>query len=364
MAFDETSHRSANPARRGVGEEESARDTKPVNLALQGGGAHGAFVWGVLDEFIEDGRLSIDAISATSAGAMNAVVLAYGMALGGPEGARAKLREFWREVAQLGWLFGLASWPWDGFARACGLPPDHYPSYLTFHALAQIVPPYWLNPLGFNPLKNLLLKVVDFARLNEPPQAMHLFLNATNVRTGKIAVFETPAITVDAVLASACLPPYFQAIEIDGEYYWDGGYMGNPAIFPLIYRQGSKDVIVVHVNPIHRHDVPRSAADIMHRVNEISFNSSLMREMRAVAFVTGLIDKSELDAQKYSRMLIHWVGSDEVMSRLGTATQFYPDWDLLCRLHGEGRETAKRWLKANFAQIGRRSTVDLGAMFL
>jgi NTE family protein len=339
-------------------------NAKPVNLALQGGGAHGAFVWGVLDEFLQDGRLSIDAISATSAGAMNAVVLAYGMSLGGPDAAREKLLEFWREVSQLERLSGIAWSPWDAWARACGLSPDYYPSYIAFHAVTQLIPPYLLNPLGINPLKNVLLKIVDFARLNESPQPVHLFLNATNVRTGKIAVFETPEITVDAVLASASLPPYFPAVQIDGEHYWDGGYMGNPAIYPLIYRQASKDVIIVHVNPIHRDDLPRSAADVTHRINEISFNSSLMREMRAVAFVTKLIDGHELDEKKYSRMLIHWLGNDEVMARLGGATQFYPDWALLRRLHAEGRETAKQWLTRNFDNIGRCSTVDLAEMFL
>jgi NTE family protein len=339
-------------------------NTKCVSLALQGGGAHGAFVWGVLDEFLEDGRLSVEAISATSAGAMNAVVFAYGMATGGPQAARAKLLEFWREVALLGQAFSFAWAPWDGWARAWKLPADCYPSYYAFHAVAQTLPPYFVNPLGLNPLRNVLLKVVDFSKLNGCVPATRLFLNATNIRSGKIAVFETPAITVETVLASACLPPYFQAIEIDGEHYWDGGYMGNPAIFPLIYREGSKDVIVVHVNPIKRQDLPRSAAEVMHRINEISFNSSLMREMRAVAFVTKLIDGHELDEKKYKRMLIHWLGSDQLMAELGTATQFYPEWDLLCDLRDRGRETARQWLQRNFDHVGRRSTVDLEQMFL
>ena len=346
------------------GRAASLSNAKPVNLALQGGGAHGAFVWGILDELLDDGRLSIDAISAASAGAMNAVVLAYGLALGGRQGAREKLEEFWREVAQAAQRLSLPWAPLDGWVRACGLPPDYYPSYLTFHAVTQLLPSYMLNPLGLNPLRDILLKVIDFETLNEAPHRTQLYLNATNVRTGKIAVFATPAITVDAVLASACLPPYFQAIEIDGEHYWDGGYMGNPAIFPLIYRQGSNDVIIVHVNPIQRRDMPRSAADITHRINEISFNSSLMREMRAVAFVTKLIDDRELDESKYHRMFVHWVGNDELMAQLGTATQFYPDCDLLCRLRGEGRATAKQWLEANFEHVGRRSTVDLARMFL
>jgi NTE family protein len=244
------------------------------------------------------------------------------------------------------------------------LSADYYPSYFAFHSIAQTLPPDLLNPLNLNPLRDVLTKVVDFAALASTPQPTHLFLNATNIRTGKIKVFETPAITVEAVLASACLPPYFQAIEIDGEHYWDGGYMGNPAIYPLIYRHGSRDVVIVHVNPIERDALPRSAADIMNRINEISFNSSLMREMRAVAFVTRLIDDHELDEKRYNRMLIHWVGNDAVMARLGTATQFYPDWDLLCRLCAEGRATAREWLAKNFDHIGERSTIDLAAMFL
>ena len=339
-------------------------DSKPVNLALQGGGAHGAFVWGVLDEFLDDGRLSIEAISATSAGAMNAVVFASGMASGGPQAARQKLAEFWREVADLGRLFSLVWAPWDGWARALRLPADYYPSYYAFHTFAQILPPHLVNPLRLNPLRDILNKVVDFAKLNEPSAPTHLFLNATNVRTGKIAVFETPDISVDTVLASACLPPYFQAIEIAGEHYWDGGYMGNPAIYPLIYRGKSKDVIVVHVNPMKRDELPHSAAEIIHRINEISFNSSLMREMRVVAFVNKLIDGQELDEKKHSRMRIHWLGADQVMAKLGVATQFYPDWDLLCDLHRQGRDTAKLWLEQNLQQIGRRSTVDLTQMFL
>jgi NTE family protein len=337
--------------------------SKKVNLALQGGGAHGAFVWGVLDELLEDGRLSIDAISATSAGAMNAVVVAYGMTVGGPKAASAKLRTFWRAVSRMERLFGLAWSPFDRLAQTLGLPPEYHPSHAAIHAATHIVPPQLLNPLHYNPLKDLLLKVVDFARLNETP-AIHLFLNATNVRTGKIKVFETPSITVDAVLASACLPPYFQAVEIDGEHYWDGGYLGNPALFPLIYRHGSRDIIVVQVSPITREDLPRSAADVMHRINEISFNSSLMREMRAVAFATKLIDEHELDEKKHSRMLMHWIGDDRSMARLGAATQFHPDWDLLCHLRKQGRETARAWLKQNVDQIGCRSTIDLAEMFL
>lgn len=337
---------------------------KKVNLALQGGGAHGAFVWGVLDELLEDGRLSIAAISATSAGAMNAVVFAYGMAVGGPKAARSKLEEFWRSVSRMERLFGLAWSPFDRLAQAFGLPPEYHPSHAAIHAATHIVPPNLLNPLKYNPLKDLLLKAVDFKRLNKSPQAVHLFLNATNVRTGKIKVFETPSITVDAVLASACLPPYFQAVEIDGEHYWDGGYLGNPALYPLIYRHGPSDIVIVQVSPITRTELPRTAADVVHRINEISFNSSLMREMRAVAFTTKLIDDQELDEAKHRRMFMHWIGNDQIMAQLGVATQLHPDWRLLSQLREEGRTTAKQWLAENADHVGCRSTIDLAEMFL
>ncbi len=337
---------------------------KKVNLALQGGGAHGAFVWGVLDELLEDGRLSIAAISATSAGAMNAVVFAYGMAVGGPKAARSKLEEFWRSVSRMERLFGLAWSPFDRLAQAFGLPPEYHPSHAAIHAATHIVPPNLLNPLNYNPLKDLLLKAVDFKRLNKSPQAVHLFLNATNVRTGKIKVFETPSITVDAVLASACLPPYFQAVEIDGEHYWDGGYLGNPALYPLIYRHGPSDIVIVQVSPITRTELPRTAADVVHRINEISFNSSLMREMRAVAFTTKLIDDQELDEAKHRRMFMHWIGNDQIMAQLGVATQLHPDWRLLSQLREEGRTTAKQWLAENADHVGCRSTIDLAEMFL
>ena len=335
---------------------------KNVNLALQGGGAHGAFVWGVLDRLLEDGRLEIEAISATSAGAMNAVALASGMAIGGPEAARKNLHDFWQEVSRMDFAYDAFS-PLNQWIQALKLPPEYHPYHAAIHFLTHTLPPNLLNPLNVNPLKAVLLKVIDFERLNASavPQ---LFLNATNIRTGKIKVFQTPGLTVESVLASACLPPYFQAVEIDGEHYWDGGYLGNPAIFPLIYRRGSKDVIIMQVTSIRRDELPTSAADVLHRITEISFNSSLMREMRAVAFATRLIDNGELDDAKHSRMLIHWIGNDRLMAQLGTGTQFHPEWGLLCRLRDAGRETASSWLEQNFDHIGCRSTVDIDDMFL
>jgi NTE family protein len=336
---------------------------KRVTLALQGGGAHGAFVWGVVDRLLEDGRLQIEAISATSAGAMNAVAIAAGMVTGGAEGARQSLHEFWREVSRMDSFYDLFS-PLSRLIKGLRLPPEYHPFHAGIHLLTHLLPPNLLNPFDYNPLKALLMKTVDFARLNQSSEAPVLFLNATNVRTGKLKVFQTPTITVEAVLASACLPPYFRAIEVDGEHYWDGGYLGNPAIYPLIYRNGSRDVIIVQVTAITRDELPVRAADVLHRINEISFNSSLMREMRAVAFATRLIDNGELDLRKHRRMFMHWIGNDCLMSRLGTATQFQPEWGLLCRLRDQGREVAGKWLDQNFEQIGARSTLDFAQMFL
>ena len=338
---------------------------KPVNIALQGGGAHGAFAWGVLDKIIEDGRLDISAISATSAGAMNAVVMAYGVSVGGMDGAREKLHEFWKEISRAGEMYSpVRTMPWEKWLQAYGYQPEFSPAFMVFQAMSHLFSPYQLNPFNFNPLKDVLLKVVDFERLSYCNRATRLYLSATNVRTGKIKVFENAQMSVDAVLASACLPYVFKAVEIDGEHYWDGGFMGNPAIFPLIYNQGSRDVIIVHINPIERAKLPRSAPEIFDRINEISFNSSLMREMRTIEFVTRLIDEGALDSKKYSRMLIHSIRDDAEMTQLGVATKLNPEWDFLCHLRDVGRNRAQEWLDANFDTVGAKSSIDLAEVFL
>ena len=343
----------------------SGTNQKPVNLALQGGGAHGAFAWGVLDMLLEDGRLSVDAMSATSAGAMNAVVLAYGLSIGGPDAARDKLAEFWREISAAGQRYNpLALFPWTQWLQSGESHSEFSPAFFTFQAMTHLFSPYQVNPFNLNPLKDVLGKVVDFERLARCAEATRLFLSATNVRTGKIKVFENAAVSADAVLASACLPYLFHAVEIDGEHYWDGGFMGNPAIFPLIYHRGSKDVVLVHINPIERKKLPTTAAEIFNRMNEISFNSSLMREMRAVAFVTKLIDDRVLDGDTYSRMLMHSIRDDAAMAELSVATKLTPDWGFLCRLRDSGRARAAQWLEGNFDKVGKASTVDLAEVFL
>jgi NTE family protein len=334
---------------------------KSVNLALQGGGAHGAFAWGALDRLLEEEGLAIEGISATSAGAMNAVVLAYGLTVGGRQGARQALDAFWRGIAQAALFSPLQPSPWDRFFGNYGLEMSAV--FPLFDALTRIVSPYQSNPLNYNPLRQVLESSIDFAELRRR-SAVKLFLSATNVRTGKVRVFRSDEISADAVLASACLPFLFQSVEIDGEHYWDGGYMGNPAVFPLIYECDCADVVVVHINPIHRPDVPTTAPEIMNRINEISFNSSLMREMRAISFVNGLIEDGTLRGNAMRLIRIHAIDAEAVMQTLGVASKLNADLDFLLHLHAIGRARAEVWLAGDFAEVGQRSTVDLQDRYL
>ena len=336
-------------------------EAKIANLALQGGGTHGAFTWGVLERLLQEPGLELDGVSATSAGAVNAVVLAHGLAVAGREGAINTLAEFWRrasDVARSSFL--QPSW-YDRLTQNRQL--DHSPSFLFFDMLAHAFSPYQINPLNYNPLRSLLEQTVNFEDLRRRCP-IKLFLCATNVRTGKVRVFTNEEICVTQVLASACLPNFSQAVEIEGEYFWDGGYMGNPALFPLIYECESRDIIVIHINPTERHEIPRTAPEIINRINEISFNSSLFREMRAIAFVTKLIDDGKITDGSLKRMLIHAIEADDVMEQLGPMSKLNADWDFLMHLHDIGRERADRWLKSNLGMIGIKSTVDVRGKYL
>jgi NTE family protein len=230
--------------------------------------------------------------------------------------------------------------------------------------MTRLFSPYQLNPFNINPLRSILCDTVDFDAIRNAHCPIRLFLSATNVRTGKIRVFNNAEIGPDAVLASACLPLLFQAIEIDGEHYWDGGYMGNPAIFPLIYDCDSRDVVIVHINPIERPDVPKTAGEILNRINEISFNSSLMREMRTVYFVTKLIEEEKILDKTIRRMLIHSIEADDVMQAMGVGSKLNADRDQINRLMRVGRERAEAWLAANFDRLGKRSTIDIQKKYL
>ena len=334
--------------------------TRPtLNLALQGGGAHGAFTWGVLDRLLEADRFDIEGISGTSAGAMNAAALAYGLARGGAARARETLATFWDRVADAAALSPVKPSPIDRWLGVGNM--DFSPSWIAFDNLTRMFSPYEFNPLNINPLREVLCDVVDFAWLGD--QCAHdvvkLFLCATNVKTCKIHVFKGHEISAEAVLASACLPMLFHAVEIDGEAYWDGGFMGNPPIFPLIYDTTSSDVLLVQLNPVNVDEVPKRAHDIMDRVNEVSFNSSLMRELRTIAFVTRLIDEGRLDMERYKRLNMHAIEAEEQLAEFTVSSKLNADRGFLRWLFALGRDRAEAWLEAHVEKVGRESSLDL-----
>jgi len=337
---------------------------KTINLALQGGGAHGAFTWGVLDRLLEDDRLAIEGISGTSAGAMNAAALAQGYMAGGAAGARAALDKFWMRLSEFSIFGPVQPGVIDRIMGNFNL--DNSPSYLLFDAIQRMFSPYQLNPLNFDPLRTILREEIDIEALRASSQ-IKLFVSATNVRTGKIRVFENQDLSIDALLASACLPLVFQAIEIDGDPYWDGGYMGNPALFPLIYGCKSQDLLLIEINPIERDGVPKTTTEILNRLNEITFNSSLMREMRAIAFVQKLIDENAVsgsEGDRMKKMHVHMISAEKLVGDLGASSKMNADLRFLTYLKEFGRDSAGKWLDENFAHIGHKSTVDIRARFL
>ncbi|PKQ11651.1 MAG: patatin [Alphaproteobacteria bacterium HGW-Alphaproteobacteria-1] len=337
-----------------------ARKQKPINLALQGGGAHGAFTWGVLDYILEDGRLRIAGVSGTSAGAMNAVALADGMTRAGPEGARAALDRFWRSMSESVRHTPLQRMPVDRITGNWGL--ENNPFYHFMNALTGVASPYQLNPLNINPLRDLVAESIDFEMVRRCT-AFELFVSATNVDTGRVKVFPREGLTVDMVMASACLPQLYQAVEIDGVPYWDGGYMGNPALFPLYGKTGTDDIVVIQINPIERKGAPRTAQDIQNRMNEISFNASLLKELRAIDFVDRLIRQGKLSVDQYRPVKVHLIENEAEIKPMGASSKMNVEWAFLTRLRDIGRTTAARWLDDCFDRIGQESTVDLRTMF-
>ena len=337
---------------------------KNINLAFQGGGAHGAVTWGVADRLLEDDRLAIGAISGCSAGAVNAAAVAYGLHRNGAEGARETLDHLWKRISDAGKLYSpVRSGPFPLLRGAADMINAW--SYRMFDVMTRSLSPYQFNPFDINPLRDILEDAIDFRSLREC-KVTKLFIAATNVRSGKVHVFETDDISTDVVCASACLPFLFKAVEIDGEHYWDGGYMGNPVLFPFFYEADSADIVIVHVNPIERGDVPKTAPDIMNRINEISFNSSLLRELRAVSFVHKLLDDGWLKDEYRDQLRdirIHSIRSDEALASFDIASKFRTDWPFLTGLKARGREIADAWLDENFDKIGEESSVDLRTMF-
>ena len=336
------------------------RHAKAVNLALQGGGSHGAFTWGVLDKMFEDDRIWIEAISGTSAGAMNAVVASQGMYDSGAPGARIALEQFWRAISAAGQSSPIRRSPLDMMTGNWSM--DLSPGYVWFDLMNRLASPYDVNPFGVNPLRELVEELVDFEKVRDCKD-MQIYLSATNVQTGRVRVFSRDEITLDVVMASACLPSMFHAVEIDGVPYWDGGYMGNPVLFPFIDESPSDDIVIVQINPLMREKTPRSAQEIQNRVNEITFNSSLMKELRLIDFVCKLLEEGKLEESEYRPIKIHIIEAGEEMLDLGASSKLNTEWQFLTHLRDIGRSTAAKWLEMNFDDLEVRSTVDLRGMF-
>jgi NTE family protein len=330
------------------------RDPILVDLALQGGGSHGAFTWGVLDRLLEERWLSIDGISGTSAGAMNAAVLVDGYAKGGADGARTSLETFWRRVSEAARYSPFRRGPLDVILGRWTL--DSSPMYVAMDLMSRLVSPYQVNPGGKNPLREILADLVDFKQLAKSP--IKLFITATNVRTGRGHVFKNDAITPQVLLASACLPTMFQAIEIDGEPYWDGGYSGNPTMTPLVQECKSQDTILVQINPVEREGRPRSAPEILNRLNEVSFNAVLLKELRMIAVLRQVANPGNSEGAQWAGMRIHRVAS-EMLTELGASSKLNAEWEFFPLLHDEGRRSAQVFLETHALDLGRRSTLDL-----
>jgi NTE family protein len=328
-----------------------------IDLALQGGGSHGAFTWGVLDRLLEENRLRIAGISGTSAGAMNAAVLADGWTEAGADGARAALDKFWRRVSRAAAMSPLQRSAVDRLMGRWTL--DTSPAYLVMDLMTRVFSPYDLNLMGFNPLRDILAESIDFDRLATSP--IKLFVTATKVRTGRGRIFRNGEITPDVLLASACLPTMYQAIKIDDEAYWDGGYVGNPTITPLVRESDAHDTILVQINPSERPETPRTAAEILNRLNEISFNSSLAKELRMIALLRQVVDPGSGEGARWAQMRTHRIKSD-LLATFGVSSKLNAEEEFISLLREEGRRAAGDFLDAHGNDLGERSTAHLDVL--
>jgi NTE family protein len=311
----------------------------PIDLTLQGGGSHGAFTWGLLDRLLDEPWLRIAAISGTSAGAMNAAVLADGWTEGGADGARAALNEYWRRVARAAAFSPLQRSPFDRLAGRSTLGTS--PAYFASDIMSRMLSPYDLNPLDINPLRNILAESINFEWLSRSP--IKLFVTATKVRTGRGRIFRNPEITADVLLASACLPTMFGAVEIENEAYWDGGYAGNPTITPLVRESDAHDTILVQINPTERPDLPRTAAEILERLNEISFNSPLAKGLRMIALLRQVTDPGTGEGARWAQMRMHRIKSD-LLAQFGASSKLNAEWEFIELLRDEGCRAASEFL--------------------
>jgi NTE family protein len=330
-----------------------------IDLALQGGGSHGAFTWGVLDRLLEEPWLRIAGISGTSAGAMNAAVLAHGWTKGGAEGARSALEHYWQRVSRTAAFSPLQRSPVDRIMGRWTL--DTSPAYVFMDLVSRVLSPYALNPFDLNPLRGILAESIDCDQLAQSP--IKLFVTATNVRTGRGRVFRNGEITTEVLLASACLPTMFRAVEIDGEAYWDGGYTGNPTITPLVRETDAHDSILVQINPRERQDTPRTATDILNRLNEISFNSPLMKELRMIALLRQVADPGTGEGARWAQMRTHRIMTD-MLAQFGASSKLNAEWEFVAKLRAEGRRAASKFLDESGNDLGKRSTTDLDLLLM
>ncbi|MCA1492286.1 patatin-like phospholipase family protein [Ensifer sp. NBAIM29] len=333
---------------------------KHIDLALQGGGSHGALTWGVLDRLLEDSRIGICSISGTSAGAMNAVMLADGLEKGGVDGGRDALAAFWKAVSDAARWSPLQRTLWDRMSNNYSL--DHSPAYLWFEQFTRQFSPYELNPFDINPLRDLIADTIDFDAVNRC-SSLKVFVTATNVRTGRAKVFTQPDLSVDTVMASACLPYLFRAVEIDGEAYWDGGYIGNPALYPLVDDRATRDIVIVQINPLVREELPTTGRAIINRLNEVTFNAALLKELRSIHLLHELIEAEGLESERYRDSYVHLIRAHEETELLSASSKFTAEWSYLVYLMERGRAWAERFLNEHFDDLGVRSTLDLGQLF-
>lgn len=329
------------------------RKTKSIDIALQGGGSHGAYTWGVLDRLLDEERLEILGVSGTSAGAMNATALVQGLTSGGRPAAKELLREFWSKVSAAARFSPIQRTFFDILMGRWSL--DLSPGFMLSQQLQGMFSPYQLNPFDINPLRDLVADFFDFEVVNRA-DAPKLFLSATNVRSGLAKVFRQPDMSVDTVMASACLPFLFKAVEIDGEAYWDGGYMGNPPLFPLIDETDERDLVLVQINPIRRDELPRTAYEIENRLNEITFNASLIKELRAAYFLSEIINHEGLERAAFRDARIHRIEAEDEMRELSVSSKLNAEWAFLQHLHDIGWRNADKWLGQHFDDIGVRSS--------
>ena len=340
-------------------DDAAATERRPVlvDLALQGGGSHGAFTWGVLDRLLEEPSMKIEAISGTSAGAMNAAVLADGWLKGGADGARAALDAYWRRVSRAAAFSPLQRSPLERMMGRWTL--DTSPAYLAMDLMSRVFSPYDLNPTGFNPLRKVLAESIDFERLVTSP--IKLFITATNVHTGRGRIFRNSQITPDVLLASACLPTMFRAVEIEGEPYWDGGFAGNPTITPLVRESDAHDTILVQINPRERLNTPKTAGDILDRLNEISFNAPLLKELRMIALLRQAADPGHGEGARWAGMRTHRIMNDR-LAEFGASSKLNAEWEFLEMLKVEGRKSADEFLTSHGTDLGSKSSADFDVL--